>query len=273
MRQLLLLLSFLLIISCENSESGTYSTSEPGIAYEAYDDMELEEMVLEETAPDTQATAQKIIKTGNLRFETQDMAATHAHILNIIKNTEGYIQNDNSGKESYGGVFQNLTVRIPTRNFQLALDGISKGVAYFDEKTISQKDVTEEFVDLNARLKAKRALEDRYIDLLSKAKNVKEMLEIEGELAEIREEIEAKQGRLKYLQSQVSLSTLHIYFYKNEVTTQVTNSYGSKMINALKSGWNGVSVFFLGLLHLWPFLILLSISAFFVRRWMKKKHK
>lgn len=273
MRQLLLLLSFLLIISCENAENGSYSTSEPGIAYESYDDMELEEMVLEETAPDTQATAQKIIKTGNLRFETQDMAATHAHILNIIKNTEGYIQNDNSGKESYGGVFQNLTVRIPTRNFQLALDGISKGVAYFDEKTISQKDVTEEFVDLNARLKAKRALEDRYIDLLSKAKNVKEMLEIEGELAEIREEIEAKQGRLKYLQSQVSLSTLHIYFYKNEVTTQVTNSYGSKMINALKSGWNGVSVFFLGLLHLWPFLILLSISAFFVRRWMKKKHK
>jgi len=235
--------------------------------------MELDEIVVEETAPDTQVTAQKIIKTGKLRFETQDMAATHTQILAVIKNSEGYVQNDNSGKESYGSVFHNLTVRVPTRNFQIALDGISKGVTYFDEKTISQKDVTEEFVDLNARLKAKRALEDRYINLLSKAKNVKEMLEIESELAEIREEIEAKQGRLKYLQSQVSLSTLHIYFYKNEVTTQVTNSYGSKIVDALKSGWNGVSEFFLGLLHIWPFLILLIISAFFMRRWMKKKDK
>ena len=99
------------------------------------------------------------------------------------------------------------------------------------------------------------------------------MLEIERELAQIREEIEAKQGRLKYLQSQVSLSTLEIEFYKDEVTTQVTNSYGSKMVNALKSGWNGVSVFFLGLLHLWPFLILLGIGAFFMRRWIKKNKK
>ena len=95
------------------------------------------------------------------------------------------------------------------------------------------------------------------------------MLEIERELSQIREEIEAKQGRLKYLQSQVSLSTLEIEFYKDEVTTQVTNSYGSKMVNALKSGWNGVSVFFLGLLHLWPFLILLGIGAFFMRRTFK----
>lgn len=274
MRQLLLFLSFLLIISCENAESGSFKTSEPGIVYESYDDdMELEEVVVEETAPDAQVIAQKIIKTGNLRFETQNMTATHQHILDVIKQTDGYIQNDNSGKQSYGGVFQNLTVRVPTGNFQTALDDISKGVAYFDEKTISQKDVTEEFVDLNARLKAKRALEDRYINLLSKAKNVKEMLEIERELAEIREEIEAKQGRLKYLKSQVSLSTLHINFYKNEVTTQVTYSYGSKMGNALKSGWNGVSVFFLGLLHLWPFLILLSIGAYFMRRWIKNKQK
>ncbi len=267
----LLLLSFLLIIGCDKNTDGLNNdliAADAGYAPEM-----LEEMVITEVNSPQKSTPSKIIKTASIRFETNDLTTTHKRILKAIKEAQGYVQNDNAGTHSYGRTYQNLTVRIPTRNFDMALERISEGVAYFDERTISQEDVTAEFIDIDARLKAKRALEDRYLNLLSKAKNVKEMLEIERELAQIREEIEAKQGRLKYLQSQVSLSTLEIEFYKDEVTTQVTNSYGSKMVNALKSGWNGVSVFFLGLLHLWPFLILLGIGAFFMRRWIKKNKK
>jgi hypothetical protein len=256
----LLLLSFLLIIGCDKNSDGL---NDDLIAAEAgYAPEMLEEMVITEINSPQKSTPSKIIKTASIRFETNDLITTHKRILKAIKEAQGYVQNDNAGTHSYGRTYQNLTVRIPTRNFDMALERISEGVAYFDERTISQEDVTAEFIDIDARLKAKRALED-----------VKEMLEIERELAQIREEIEAKQGRLKYLQSQVSLSTLEIEFYKDEVTTQVTNSYGSKMVNALKSGWNGVSVFFLGLLHLWPFLILLGIGAFFMRRWIKKNKK
>ncbi len=220
----------------------------------------------------SESVPQKIIKESFLRFETQDLDKTYLQIKNTIQKNKGFIQDDNSNK-SYGTVTRHLIVRIPTNNFQNAIDSISQNIEYFDNKRISSKDVTEEFIDLEARLKAKQTLEKRYLELLSKAKNVKEILEIERELSNIREEIEAKQGRLNYLQNRVSLSTLIIEFYKNSSESSVTISYGSKMWKALKSGFNGLSMFFLGLLHIWPFVIILIVLGFFIKRWIKKRKK
>ena len=166
-----------------------------------------------------------------------------------------------------------MTVRVPTENFQAFINAVSEGVEYFDQRDISRQDVTEEFIDLEARLKAKRELENRYLELLSKAKNVKEMLEIERELSNIREEIEAKQGRLNYLQDRVSVSTITLEFYKYTAESGVTVSYGQKIKNALKGGWNGVSVFFLGLLYLWPLFILIIVVLVAVRWFFKRRKK
>lgn len=278
MRYVLVVLSFLTLFSCHYKEQsqlarsqnssgllGLIDMSESDVDY-AYKDVN--------TPPPlaNQEVAQKIIKNATLRFETQDLEKTRLQVLTAIKKADGYVQNDNSGKD-YNQLYQQLTVRIPSKNFQQTIDDIAQGVAYFDERTISQRDVTEEFIDLNARLKAKRALENRYLDLLNKAVNVKEMLEIERELSQIREEIEAKEGRLNYLNNQVSSSTLYIHFYKVTSDQGITQSFGSKITNALKSGWNGISVFFLGLLHIWPFLILLGIGTFFAHKKLKEKKK
>ena len=268
---LLLLLSFFVLLSCESTEYDTIASNSSSDTESFYDagPESLEKIVsLEAPTP----PSQKIIKTGNLRFETQDLAKTHQKILDAVRNAKGYVQRDNTGK-NYNSLYHNLTIRIPSENFDTVIQTISDGVTYFEEKTISQRDVTEEFVDLNARLKAKRTLEKRYLELLSKAKDVKEMLEIERELSKIREEIEAREGRLQYLQNQVSESTISIYFYKITSESGVTVSYGSKIVNALKNGWNGISEFFLGLLHVWPFIILVVLGIFMIRRWIKKRKK
>ncbi|SRX52581.1 DUF4349 domain-containing protein [Aequorivita sp. CIP111184] len=215
---------------------------------------------------------QKIIKTARLAFETKDVEATHTKIRQLASQYKGLVQSDNSGKD-YNRIFKNLTVRVPTENFQSFIDGISEGVNYFDQRDISQQDVSEEFIDLEARLKAKRTLEDRYLELLKKANNVKEMLEIERELSNIREEIEAKQGRLQYLQNQVSMSTVNIEFYKITAETGITQSYGQKMKNAFQGGWNGISVFFLGILYLWPLFLVAIIIVFVLRIFLKKRKK
>jgi len=214
----------------------------------------------------------KIIKTASLRFETQDLDGTHKNILDITKTLKGFVSTDNSGK-NYSEHFRNITIRIPSESFQAFIDDVSKGVSYFDRKDISRKDVSEEFVDLNARLKAKRELERRYLELLKQAKNVEEMLDIERELSKIREEIEAKEGRLNYLKDKVSLSTVSIQFYKYTNETRVTVSYGQKMKNALSGGWDGISIFFIGLLSLWPLFLILIIIILLLRRWMKRRKK
>lgn len=282
MRLLLLSACLFLFFSCDTSSKNDVNdrlgfTGAP-VAFETLE-AEMSEVAVDRLLPPpkpkNESSAEidlKIIKTGTLRFETKDLAQTHAQILTIVRQANGYIQNDNSGK-NYNQLYHNLIVRVPTEKFQSTLDAISKGVAHFDEKTISRQDVTEEFVDLNARLKAKRALENRYLVLLAKAKNVKEMLDIERELSEIRESIERAEGRLKYLNNKVSMSTFTIQFYKTEIVTKTNTSFGTKMGNAIKSGWNGMATFFLGLLHVWPFLILVVLGTYLVRYWVKKKKK
>lgn len=287
MRLLLLSACLSLFFSCDTStdaQSEVYSNDLLGIGVEmsesdegftmktVSEDILIASEMNAPSPPESQTSDLKIIKTGTLRFESLDLAQTHAQILSIINQANGYVQNDNSGK-NYNQLYHNLTVRVPAENFQSTIDAISQGVAHFDEKTISRKDVTEEFIDLNARLKAKRALEDRYLALLAKAKNVKEMLDIERELSQIRENIERAEGRLKYLNNKVSLSTLNIQFYKTEIATRTNTSFGAKMGNALKSGWNGIASFFLGLLRVWPFLILVALFAYVIRRWIQKRKK
>ena len=215
---------------------------------------------------------QKIIKTASLVFETKDVEATHKKILQLASQFKGLVQSDNSGKD-YNRIFKNLTVRVPTENFQPIIEGISEGVAYFDQRTITRQDVSEEFVDLEARLKAKRVLEERYLELLKKANKVEEMLQIERELSNIREEIEAKQGRLQFLQNQVSMSTVNIEFYKTTAETGLTQSYGQKMKNAFQGGWNGISVFFLGVLYLWPLFLIVLITIVVLRIFLKNTKK
>ncbi len=215
---------------------------------------------------------QKIIKTSVLKFETQNLEKTYSNIARYVKQNEGFIQSDNSNK-GYNKISRTLQIRIPSVNFQTTLDSITNKVAYFDTKQITCKDVSEEFIDLEARLKAKKTLEVRYLQLLSKAKNVKEMLEIEKELSNIREEIESKQGRLKYLENKVALSTFNIDFYKLNVATTVSRSYGSKMWNAVKSGFNGLSLFFLGLLNIWPLVLIISMGAFLLKKWFNKRKR
>lgn len=214
----------------------------------------------------------KIIKTANLRFATSDIDESYKLIQKHAKTYHAIIQNDNAGKDYYS-IYRNVTLRIPKQYFDAFINELGKGVAYFDRKEILARDVTEEFVDVEARLKAKQTLEKRYLELLDKANKVSEILEIERELANIREEIEAKQGRLKYLQSRVSMSTISIEMYTEKAQgTGTTVSYGTKMWNAIKSGFNGLSSFFLGILHVWPFILILAVVLFFIRRKLRKKN-
>ncbi|MDO1502149.1 DUF4349 domain-containing protein [Winogradskyella maritima] len=271
MKYLLALYILAIPLACSNdSGNESYAVSEmDAVAL----DMEVaESFKVQPQSDDAEVQEQKLIKESFLSFETQDLEESHKAVVSAISSNKGYIQDDSSNK-GYNRVSRRIVARIPTTNFESTIDAIDDNVEYFDSKRITSRDVTEEFIDLEARLKAKRTLEERYLQLLSKAKNVKEILEIERELSSIREDIEAKQGRLNYLQNKVSLSTLTIEFYKVTTETGVTQSYGSKMWKAISSGFDGISMFFLGILYIWPFILLLILGAWLLRRWLKKRNK
>ena len=214
---------------------------------------------------------QKIIKEASLRFETNDLQDTFNQIQTAIAANKASIQNDSEGKD-YDNVYRNLTVRVPSQNFDAFINAISKGVSYFERKDISSQNVTEQYIDLTSRLNTKRKLEERYLQILQKATKISEILEIEKQISAIREEIEAKEGQLKYLESRVSESTVTIEFYKIIAQKEgVKTSYGSKIWTAIQSGFFSLSEFLISIISLWPFIILFCVIAYFIRRRFKRK--
>jgi len=209
----------------------------------------------------------KLIKTGNITFETKELEATRKTVLAVVNQYNGYVASDNQYK-SEDRISATISVRIPARSFDLVLDGISKGVDKFDNKNIHISDVTEQFLDVEARLKTKKALEVKYLEILKKAKTVREILDVERELGKLRGDIEATEGRLKYLQSQVSFSTLSITFYKNNAGKEV--GFGNKIGEAFKDGVENVKAFLVSMLSVWPFMIILFLLIFYVRKRMKR---
>lgn len=215
--------------------------------------------------------SQKIIRNANLRFETADMEATAATIAGLVKKYRAQVQNDSENKDDYA-LSRTMVVRLPSQAFDGFIADLGKGVAYFDRKEVSSEDVTETYVDTEARIKAKKVLEARYLELISKAKKVSEVLEIEKELSAIREEIEAKEGQLRYMKDRIALSTINIEFYKKtEIAGGTTVSYASKMGTAVKSGFNTLSSLFLGLLYMWPFILIFVVAFIIFRKKLRKR--
>jgi hypothetical protein len=230
------------------------------------------EMAYLEAAPSTadqkteEIVERKLIKEGQLEFESTDFSLTRKTIFEAIDKYKGYVSSDQEFN-SPGRKSNTIIIRVPADNFDKLLQDATKGVERFDNKQITVKDVTEEFLDMQARLKTKKELENRYLEILKQAKNVKEILEIEKEIGQLREEIESVEGRLKYLLNRVSFSTLTITFYES-ISTQT--KFGQEFKNGLSNGLNNLIWFFVMLTNVWPFIILGLVLIFGIRTYRKK---
>jgi hypothetical protein len=103
-----------------------------------------------------------------------------------------------------------ITIRVPRGKFEPALHAIEK-LGDVVHRSVTAQDVTDEYVDLEIRLKNNRAVRDRLQALLDKA-GVKEAIEIQKELARVTEEIERMEGRLKLLKDKIAFSSITVSF-------------------------------------------------------------
>lgn len=216
---------------------------------------------------ETKVTDRKLIVTGNVRFRTSDLKKTQTEVLGLVEKYKGYIASQNESNSDYS-LEQTIEVRIPSKDFTPFLSALSKNIDQFDSKNINTQDVTEEYIDVEARLKTKKELEVRYQQILGKANSVKDIMEVEAQLNDIRSEIESIEGRLKYLNNQTGYSTLTINFYK--LSTQM-HGFGFRFGEEFKQGWNAFITFLLAIVRLWPFLFIVLPFILLVRRWWKKR--
>jgi len=211
----------------------------------------------------------KLIKTGTLEFETSNLETTYQRVRQAAQSNEAFLSNESSSNQ-YDRIVQHLTIRVPSRNFDKLIKAVSEGVKRFDTKTIEATDVTEEFVDAEARLKTKKQLEQRYQELLKRANKVSEILEIEEQIGELRAEIEAVEGRLRYLNNRVDYSTLDVQFYQKMPTlARNDRNFGS----AFLQGWDNFVSLLFGLVANWSTILILLVTGYFLQRYIRRKLK
>ena len=134
------------------------------------------------------------------------------------------------------------------------------------------KDVTEEFVDGLARLKIKKETEQTYLKILSQAKTVKDILDVQNQIQDLRSDIEAIEGRLRYLQKSVNYSTLNISMYQIINSSIARPSFFTKALNAVKEGIGLFSDIIIGILYLWIFiLIIIAVAVIIIKKRRNKK--
>lgn len=270
-KNLILPISLLIFIACGGSNESSESSLE-GYPLEVEDLKEVP-VTRSPDSPDAEAsfTERKLIKNGSLEFQVSDIAKTVSTIKSELRNLDGYIAKENERK-NFDRIDYFIQVRIPTSKFDYFVSAISKGVKDFDEKDIRVKDVTEEYFDLQVRIDNKQKVEARYSEILKKANSIKEILEVEEKLSEVRLEIERLQGKLKLLQNQVKFSTLDVRFYKIidlPNPSLKVDSFLTELINGFKGGFELIKKIIIGLSYLWP-IILLGLGVwFYLKRWSK----
>jgi hypothetical protein len=263
------LLILLALVSCRKSgetiaPASDYLESEAAPAYK--------ESIRSDAAmevPEEPIEERKIIKVGWMRIEIKDYSKDLTVLKGIVVKHQGYISSENESSTDYS-LMNNLTIRVPSVEFDSLVDDIIRTAYKVDNKNITLNDVTEEFIDVEARLKTKKEVEQRYLDILGKASTVQDILLVEQQLRTIREEIEAKEGRLKYLQNQVSLSTLNLEIHQ-DLAAKPGFKFFSKMAEALKGGWKGLLNVFVGLIYIWPLILLVGVVIIWIIRRRRKK--
>ncbi|OFX57888.1 MAG: hypothetical protein A2046_08870 [Bacteroidetes bacterium GWA2_30_7] len=215
---------------------------------------------------------EKIIKTASVGIEIEDYKTEILKIREIVKANNAYISTEDE-KNYSNSIYNNIIIRVKNEDFEKLINLLTVDANKVTYKNINSQDVTEEFVDIAARLKTKKEVEIRYTEILKQAKTIREILDIEEELRQIREEIEAKEGRLKYLNSQVDLSTINLSITQYFITDRYEPGFFGKIGKALSNGWDGLLLFIIGVMYLWPLWLILGIGLVIMFRIIKRKRR
>ncbi|WP_103863637.1 DUF4349 domain-containing protein [Aquimarina sp. I32.4] len=221
-------------------------------------------------------TVQKIIRNANCRIKVKNVEKATKLARKVALNYLGYVSDERFTNTNYTKE-NHFTIRIPKNEFNIVLDSICGLAEFVDYKNITTVDVTEEYIDISSRLKTKQEVKERYETILrNKAKTVEDILKAEEKLSEIQEEIESAQGRLNYMRSKVSYSTIQIDLYETIIPKEEPDTYEPDFLNKAKKGmsfgWSIIKNLTLLLFYIWPLLIV-GTFIFTYFKWIRKAKK
>lgn len=158
----------------------------------------------------TETLPRQITKTGNLSILVTTAEDTAQNIQAIAESVAGYVSDSYLYEVTTGVKAGAITIRVPADKFEQTWSRIKDLALKVESENVNVNDVTDQFVDLEARLKNLGAQEDQYLDILKKATAVEDVLKVTNQLNQVRQQIDSWEGQLKYLNSQIDLSTITV---------------------------------------------------------------
>jgi len=229
-----------------------------------------------------QPDEQMVIYNGNISIEVNDFNDAQKIIQDEVDRIGGFVvessvyqQGQNNQKNG------TLIVRVPQEHFQPFLNELETTSSKVLEKSTSGNDVTEEYIDLESRLRSKETVEERLLSFLEEADNTKDLLTISSDLSEVQEEIEQIKGRMSYLQNHVKLSTVTIHVQERSInvstfqdseslnTLEHAKSLFMDTVNVLISFFSKAFIMLVGLSPVFIPMILIGLAVYF----LQKRHR
>lgn len=216
----------------------------------------------------------KIIKNAILSVEVKDYVRFNELVRTAVKQSGGYIAQEEQNESDYK-IENSITIKVPVDQFDQTVAALTPGKEKVLVRKITSQDVTGEVVDTKSRLEAKRQVRLRYLDLLKQAKNMEEILQVQNEINDIQENIEAAAGRINYLTHSAAFSTIQLGYFQvlNPQARDVETppGFGQKVLTALTAGLEWVGELVLLLLTLWPVWLVLFTAWWIYRKYRAAK--
>ncbi|HKB65980.1 MAG TPA: DUF4349 domain-containing protein [Pyrinomonadaceae bacterium] len=246
-----LLISLSILCGCEkmgSSQRGARLNSAEGLAAKqiaANEEYKTNTQVSLQQADQSQSMAEaanrKILRNGDVTLEVSSPEAAERQITSIADALGGFVVTSESKQHDTGDPAKqylevNLVIRVPAAQFETAFKQILSTASRVIQQKQTGQDVTEEFIDLEARIKTQKALEVQFLEIMKQATKVPDALEVQRQIAEVRTEIEKLEGRKRFLENRASLSTITVNLQSPAPIAVNTSGFRRSVREAVSDG-------------------------------------
>ena len=229
-------------------------------------------------AEETYTAERKIIRNAELSLEAENPEDAQRKITSIAELRGGFVvESQQSGSEIQSTVrdIVAITVRVPEDKFADTLADIRNVSTRVVLENVKGQDVTEEFIDIEAQIKAKKALEAQFMEIMKRANTVSDALDVQRQLADVRGDIERIEGRKRFLANQSAMSTIKVRVQTAKVFAATSAGFGGRLGDAFSAGAEVAMAVVLGLITflvaVLPIAALFGLPAFVFIRYVWKR--
>ena len=220
-----------------------------------------------------------LIKNATISVEADDVRKATTALIQAVQAAKGYVSDMHEQSDGIGGLTATMSVRVPYTVFDRSMQQLSD-LGKVLEKQVTAQDVTEEFVDTQAKVRNLKRTELRLLDHLTRTGKLTDTLLVEKELNRVREEVEQLEGRVRFLSHRISFSTISVTL-KEKAKVQAlvpAESYspakeGSDAVRSLVEFGRGILSMLIWVVVWTPVWVPLAVVAFLLIRALVRKYR